>query len=396
MLATLFVTGRLAVPHVRGVSRWPPPPPDCCPAWEPPNALRSVVSLLDVILEHAALPEPLVRAHAEGRLILFVGAGVSAGPPSDVPLFEDLAARVAAVAGAPPGDGEHDTPEALLEAIASRGVEVHAIVYRIISESIGPNASHEAVAALAMASPAIRIVTTNYDRHLSACLPESTPLDEAPHLPPEVDFAGVVHLHGSVGQAADRLVMTATDFARSYVQQPSRTLVFLQQLFDSQAVLFIGYSLRDTLMQYVLRARNPGAELYTLTDKPEDPRWETLGVTPVGYTGREHLPAVLTEWAELAGASFEEHDRRVARILSGEDGDGGLSPRDESYLNWIVSDPELVRIFTERARGPVWLRWAASRPDSKLFSPGVELKPVDESAAVLVRVAPQRRRPVRC
>ena len=192
-----------------------------------------------------------------------------------------------------------------------------------------------------------------------ACLPEETPLYEAPNLPSEVDFAGVVHLHGSVGQAADRLVITATDFARSYIQQPSRTLVFLQQLFASQAVLFIGYSLRDTLMQYVLRAESPGAELYTLTDKPEDPLWERLGVAAVGYPGREHLPAVLTEWAQLAGASFEEHDRRVVRILSGEDADGGLCPQDESYLNWIVSDLDLVRIFTERARGPVWLRWAA-------------------------------------
>ena len=112
-----------------------------------------------------------MRSHAEGRLVLFVGAGVSAGPPSNLPLFDDLAARVEDVAGAPPGDAVRDTPEVLLEAISSRGVEVHAIVRRIISESTGPNATHEAVAALAMASQAIRIVTTNYDRHLSGVPP---------------------------------------------------------------------------------------------------------------------------------------------------------------------------------------------------------------------------------
>ena len=345
----------------------------------PLDGLRPFVSLLGVILEHAALPEPLVRAHAEGRLVLFVGAGASADPPSDLPLFGDLAARVVDVAGAPPGDAEHDAPEALLAAITGSGVEVHAIVQRIISESTEPNGTHKAVAALAVAGQVIRIVTTNYDRHLSACLPEKTPIYDAPNLPSEVDFAGVAHLHGSVGQTADRLVITTTDFARSYIKQPSRTLAFLQQLFASQAVLFVGYSIRDTLMQYVLRARNPGAELYTLTDKPEDSLWETLGVTAVGYTSREHLPAVLTDWAQLAGASFEEHDRRVARILSSGDIDGGLCPQDESYLSRIVSDPELVRIFTERARGPVWLRWAASRRDSKLFSPRAELGPVDEA-----------------
>ena len=332
-----------------------------------------------MILEHAELPERLVRAHAVGRLVLFVGAGVSADSPSDLPLFGDLAARVAGVAGAPPGDAEHDAPEALLDAIASRGVDVHAVVHKMISESALPNAIHEAVAALALAGQAIRIVTTNYDRLLSACLPEETPLFEAPNLPVEVDFTGVVHLHGSVGQTADRLVITTTDFARSYIKQPSRVLVFLQQLFASRTVLFVGYSIKDTLMQYVLRAVTPGAELYTLTDKPEDPLWGTLGVTAVGCTSRGHLPVVLTEWARLAGASFEEHGRWVTRILSSEDTDGDLSLQDESYLSWIVSDPELVRIFTERARGPVWLRWAASRPDSKLFSPAADLGPVDEA-----------------
>lgn len=332
-----------------------------------------------MILEHAQLPERLARAHAEGRLVLFVGAGASVDSPSDLPLFRELAAQVADVASPPPGNAESDDPEALLEAIAANGIDVHAIVHRIISKSVGPNATHEAVAALALAGPAIRVVTTNYDQHLSACLPEETPLFEAPSLPTEVGFAGVVHLHGSVGQSADRLVITETDFARSYVQQPSRTLVFLQELFADRTVLFIGYSLRDTLMQYVLRARNPGAQLYTLTDKPEDPLWETLGVTAVGYSSREHLPALLAEWAQLAGASFEEHGRRVTRILSNADVDGGLCSQDESYLRRVVSDPELVRIFTERARGPVWLRWAAKRPDSKLFSPGAELGPVDEA-----------------
>lgn len=332
-----------------------------------------------MILEFAQLPERLVRAHAEGRLVLFVGAGASADSPSDLPLFGELADRVADVAGAPLGDGEDDTPEARLGAIASGGVDVHAVVRRIIMESTEPNATHEAVAALATAGPAIRVVTTNYDQHLSTCIPVGTPIFEAPNLPTEADFAGVVHLHGSVGQTADRLVITSTDFAKSYIQQPFRTLVFLQELFASQAVLFIGYSLRDPLMQYVLLARDAGAELYTLTDRPEDPRWETLGVTAVGCTRREHLPSVLTEWAQLVGASFAEHDRRVARILSSGDADSGPSRRDESYLSRIVSDPELVRIFTERARGPVWLRWAAGRPASRLFSPGTELGPVEEA-----------------
>ena len=225
----------------------------------------------------------------------------------------------------------------------------------------------------------VRVVTTNYDRHLSACLPEETDVYESPGLPGSVDFTGVVHIHGSIGQCPDRLVITMTDFAEVYMQPHSPTLGFLQQLFVSQVVLFIGYSLQDTLIQYILRAVGSGAELYTLTDEPESPRWVPLGVEAVDCGSLENIPAMLTEWAQVAGASFEEHDQRARRILASQPGDGGPSPQDESYLAHIISDPDLVRIFTERARGPAWLRWVSTRPDSKLFAPMSELGPVDRA-----------------
>ena len=57
-----------------------------------------------------------------------------------------------------------------------------------------------AIAGLTAAYPAPRIVTTNYDRHLtSAATALSLDLDvyEAPALPVGDDFEGIVHLHGS-------------------------------------------------------------------------------------------------------------------------------------------------------------------------------------------------------
>ena len=309
--------------------------------------------------------------------MLFVGAGASVDPPSILPLFAEMAEQVAEMVGAGPAGPDSSTPEARLEEIASGGSDVHAIVGRIISRSPGPNPTHAAVTALARSGGSVRIVTTNYDRHLSACLPEEIIAYDSPVLPGGDDFSGVVHIHGSIRESPERLVITTSDFAKLYMDPPSPTLGFLQQLFSAQAVLFIGYSLRDTLMQYVLRAVKSGAELYTLTDKPELPQWGTLGVEAVDCGSRENIPAVLTEWAQVAGASNEEHAHRVTRILASQPEDGGLSPRDESDLAYVVSSPDLVRIFTERARGPVWLRWASTRPDSKLFAPASELGPVD-------------------
>lgn len=41
--------------------------------------------------QEVEVPGELVSAHAEGRLVLFVGAGASIGPPSGLPTFRKLA-----------------------------------------------------------------------------------------------------------------------------------------------------------------------------------------------------------------------------------------------------------------------------------------------------------------
>ena len=40
------------------------------------------------------LPAPLIEAHASGRLVIFVGAGASMGPPSALPGFKDLVKQI--------------------------------------------------------------------------------------------------------------------------------------------------------------------------------------------------------------------------------------------------------------------------------------------------------------
>jgi hypothetical protein len=41
------------------------------------------------------LPQALVAAQREGSLVIFAGAGVSMGPPANVPSFEDLIVQIA-------------------------------------------------------------------------------------------------------------------------------------------------------------------------------------------------------------------------------------------------------------------------------------------------------------
>ena len=165
-------------------------------------------TLRRVRLERAELPPSLVEAHRQGHLVLFVGAGVSLPAPSSIPLLGGLAHRVADELGLGIVTDDSRAPEEIFEELAGRGLGVHAAVRRIVSESRAPNEVHRAVAEVARAGPAVRIVTTNYDRHLAACLPENVRVYGAPDLPGDEDFEGVVHLHGWVDQEPSRLVVT--------------------------------------------------------------------------------------------------------------------------------------------------------------------------------------------
>lgn len=336
-------------------------------------------------LDGARIPTGLVQAFNEGQLTLFAGAGVSKDSPSCVPLLGGLADRVATELGVPSSPdqegGAASTPVDRLGQYASAGLGVHEAVHKIVSQSAEPNDTHRSVCGLARAMGTVRIVTTNYDRHLSACLPGGTRFYEAPDFPGDGDFAGVVHLHGSVAQEPGRLVVTEADFARSYMQWNSPTLSFLHRLFASQTVLFIGYSLDDILMRYILRATETSTGIYALTRNPDSPQWAELGIEAVGYRSHDDLPGLLAEWAERSAGRVEYHDRQVSRITAETSTIEDLSAIDASYLADLIADPDWVRIFANHARGPVWLRWAATRPDAKIFAPEAELGAADKPLA---------------
>lgn len=333
-------------------------------------ARGSVISTLRrVRLEHAELPAGLVEAHRHGRLVLFVGAGVSLQPPSSIPLLGELAHRVADELGLGHADDDSRAPEEMFEELAGKGLGVHAVVRRIVGESPAPNDVHSAVAEIARAGPAVRIVTTNYDRHLAACLPGNVRVYEAPDLPGDEDFEGVVHLHGWVEQEPSRLIVTKSDFAEAYMQPLSPTLAFLHRLFASKTVLFVGYSADDTLMQYVLRAARGRTDLFTIQERPVASKWEELDIDAVAYESHDLLPTVLGEWARRVSATPTQHDGWVSRVVASCASLDELSARDESYLSDVVANPDLVRVFTRHARGPIWFRWVAERVDSALFEP---------------------------
>ena len=328
------------------------------------------------------LPDELVEAHAEGRLVLFVGAGASVAEPACLPTYRELVEKVAEQSERPVSRASLERPDAVLSELEAAGVDVHARVRGLISSPPGrsepePNRLHEAIASLATASPHVRVVTTNYDRCLSMCLPDGVDEYEAHALPEGDEFTGLVYLHGSVRLPSERLIVTGGDLGRHYLVNHGAAR-FLELMFRSLSVLFIGYSLKDTLMDYLVRGLSSD-RIYVLTDKPYAARWHQLGITPVGFGSHDGLPGILQDWADLSRMSMLDHQQRVRRILSGS---LPLTPRDDSYLHGIVTDARRRVLFSSQARGLNWLEWISSKqPFEELLDPFAVPEDVDRGLA---------------
>ena len=212
-------------------------------------------------IQDVEIPGELVADHREGRLVLFVGAGASTGSPSDLPLFKELAEEIARLAERDyPNDGER--PDQLLDRLRDEGVDVHRLVKKVIGRpESSPNSLHRSIVGLAEAAGRLRIVTTNYDRHLSSCMPEPVEEYAAPAVPMRRDFEGIVYLHGPLRQDPELLVVTATDFGEAYFNVPWAT-EFLKLMFRESTVLFVGYSHSDVLMEHLGRGLPPTSKRY--------------------------------------------------------------------------------------------------------------------------------------
>ena len=57
---------------------------------------RPACKTAGMLLGGITIPEALITAHEEGRLVIFTGAGISIAPPSNLPSFLALCEQVAA------------------------------------------------------------------------------------------------------------------------------------------------------------------------------------------------------------------------------------------------------------------------------------------------------------
>lgn len=219
------------------------------------------------------IPERLLQAHEEGRVVFFCGAGISY--PAGLPgfgglvkkLYENLAPMPNAVQQAAIKSELFDTAIGLLEGDTVGGRET---VRRALADILKPDltapnatATHEALLTLGKCRDGhTRIITTNFDRLFEEVIARKSLTVEhfqAPLLPvPKNRWDGLVYLHGLLPPSPtstqlDRLVVSSGDFGLAYLTERWAAR-FVSELLRNYTVCFVGYSINDPVLRYMMDA----------------------------------------------------------------------------------------------------------------------------------------------
>ncbi len=163
-----------------------------------------------LITQNVNLPDDLLNAQIENNLVIFVGAGVSKGPPSNLPGFQALADAINA---GMLEQAEEEPIDRFLGRLEKNGAPVRQRIKKIIGNPESkPTDLHKFILSIFQNESDIRIVTTNFDRHLTTVIDEqdfsSLNTFYAPALPLGRDFSGLIYLHGSIDKRLEDLVTT--------------------------------------------------------------------------------------------------------------------------------------------------------------------------------------------
>lgn len=283
------------------------------------------------------IPDELLQAHEEGRVVFFCGAGISY--PAGLPGFKGLVNEIYRRVGTTRSAIEQETYErgqfdATLDLLEHRLPGQRIAVRKALSQALQPKwrrkgatDTHAALLELAHGREgSIRLVTTNFDRvfervaqrarrHFNAYAAPMLPI------PKNSRWNGVVYLHGLLPDKADdsvlhRLVLTSGDFGLAYLTERWAAR-FVSELFRNYVVCFVGYSINDPVLRYMMDALAADRMLGEITpqayalgdcesgqENVKTIEWRAKGVTPILYEvprgSHDHsaLHRTLAVWAD--------------------------------------------------------------------------------------------------
>lgn len=313
------------------------------------------------------IPDALLQAHEEGRVVFFCGAGISrpAGLPGFDGLVYDLYDRV----------GEHPNrleSEFLSEKQLDRVIGLleqriqggRKNLRRHLSNILKPDLSkrhalttHQALLILGRnETHGLRLLTTNFDSLFERAAEHFRfpPFTTYPTPPDRPNWEGIVHLHGRLSDSPaveelDSLILSDGDFGQAYLTQ-GWAARFLATLFRDFTLCFVGYSIDDPVLRYMTAAHrlsNNGQKVFAFAPYSGDQAatqegaWRAKNVIPILYDeaqSHRKLHQTLHIWASILRDGVRGKQRIVSRLAH-------RSPKDSTPTNdfvgrmlWALSD----------------------------------------------------------
>ncbi|WP_295437688.1 SIR2 family protein, partial [Thiolapillus sp.] len=323
------------------------------------------------------IPNALLQAHEEGRVVFFCGAGISY--PADLPGFKGLVEQIYDLTGTVLTESERyafdsEQYDATLDLLERRLPGQRLAVRRALAQALkhklcrkGATDTHAALLRLARSpEDTLRLVTTNFDRMFHAAARRTKQefhAYTAPMLPIPKNsrWNGLVYLHGILPEEPDdtalnRLVVTSGDFGLAYLTE-RWAASFVSELFRNYVVCFVGYSINDPVLRYMMDALAADRMLGEATPQAwalgdcepgqehrKTIKWEAKGVTPILYEvpagshNHSALHQTLHTWADTYRDGIQGKERIVDNYALENPSDSTPQNNFVGRMLWALSD----------------------------------------------------------
>ncbi|MDO5687587.1 MAG: SIR2 family protein [Neisseria sp.] len=326
-----------------------------------------------------SIPDDLLLARDQGRVIFFCGAGVSRAR-AQLPDFFGLASQVVARLGVDKNSPAYRLIQEAREIdqrVGMLGVISADRVFGLLERDFASRDIEEAVASALKPSAncdltahnilldlattpegAVQLVTTNFDRLFDDC-GRKLQTWQPPRLPDPLrqnEINGVVYLHGRstptyTGAEGDGFILSSSEFGRAYLSDGWAT-TFIRKILGKYIVVFVGYTADDPPVQYLLEALQKSSgrleKAYAFQSGDYDSaaaRWQHKGVEAIPYSpDNEHaaLWQSLEAWAERA----RDPDAWYVKVIdASKEGPAAVQPYVRGQVAHIVSTYEGVKKF---------------------------------------------------
>ncbi|MDD1781370.1 SIR2 family protein [Enterovibrio sp. ZSDZ35] len=338
------------------------------------------------------IPDELLIARDEGRVVFFCGAGVSlakAGLADFVGLTKAILSDLrvpdsneASIAMREMYELGKRSPECagLITADRVFGLlerefdtrDIESAVAKALKPADNVDLSaHQTIIDLATTPDnRVHLVTTNFDTLFTQAKPDLDiivpPRLPDPARPASLD--GVIHLHGAVDShyekaSGDGFILSSGSFGRAYLAEAWATN-FIKEVLQRYVVVFLGYQADDPPVHYLLEAMSRGfgerASVYAFQSDDvgaATAKWSERGVKPIVYSCQNRHSALwdtLELWAERA-RNVDEWQKKV--FLSMMESPKDLKPYQRGQVAHLISSVSGSELLTssEAQANPEWL-----------------------------------------